>query len=794
MSISVSLPEMVDLALGTPEMGAVNFNILHKLLHAMIVKLNIQDAKGFINAHDHEYLQSSVFSGTDLTSRSGIKIASSIDVESDVEKKDNVKGMETINLLNDRQIVSKLRYLEGRITQLSRSLEELNSLPTTQDLMNKIQKTEDIIHPVSEMWQLMQLKKNMIANQEGIDKLMTITEDILSDLGKMREDFEDPQKNENNIRELEQQMEEMKTITTKGQENFDTFKIEMEQKIESLTDVINDCVLWHQLEEALLGINTRIDSLQRAALRASSTPGSVSQQPSSGEIGEQEETEETEVALVEAAVQTSTGGRYSVATMGSRKESQILGRGPSTSVLEMLEKLGELLTSYDTLSFKVSGMEDKMKLKEDQLEMDTKNELTSIQNELARVKDSIVEAQRNALKSSDTLSRLEHMLLEMEAEIERLSSTALEQQEASSQKDTELENKLLELFEQCDLLKDQKADKEFVQMEVHVKADKEQLEGKVNHSVFNLATEEINKMIKEILDQIAGNQGEWKDTFTKLTNDVDGKLDRMELTPLKDWLERKLRILNKKIEQGKLEWNDDTAAGLRRQLLQHYHCLSCDKPMDIMPTGAQPSLPAGYPLPPTRSPRPYTTFELDHIRQHTRRIYSGAYKPGCYGTTEIVDFYATTRPCGGAHTLTYPHRRISKITNISQLFRDDDGEIVALDQKEKEMDVLGANGQIYRGRLEEAGLLEAKMPSNNKFSRPQTSQNARQRPVSARAPSGGRNTPQVRPPSSHQPRPQSALLSNMRMKQTQNEELSQPDDQTDIHDGNVVDQERRNAF
>lgn len=43
------------------------------------------------------------------------------------------------------------------------------------------------------------------------------------------------------------------------------------------------------------------------------------------------------------------------------------------------------------------------------------------------------------VQSSDTLSRLEHMLLEMEAEIERLSSTALEQQEASSQKDTELE-------------------------------------------------------------------------------------------------------------------------------------------------------------------------------------------------------------------------------------------------------------------------------------------------------------------------------------------------------------------
>jgi hypothetical protein len=32
----VNLSQMVDLAVGTPEVGAVNFNVLHTLLHAML--------------------------------------------------------------------------------------------------------------------------------------------------------------------------------------------------------------------------------------------------------------------------------------------------------------------------------------------------------------------------------------------------------------------------------------------------------------------------------------------------------------------------------------------------------------------------------------------------------------------------------------------------------------------------------------------------------------------------------------------------------------------------------------
>lgn len=42
---SVSLRELADLAIGTPEVGAVNFTALHTLIVAMLKNLNLQDTR-----------------------------------------------------------------------------------------------------------------------------------------------------------------------------------------------------------------------------------------------------------------------------------------------------------------------------------------------------------------------------------------------------------------------------------------------------------------------------------------------------------------------------------------------------------------------------------------------------------------------------------------------------------------------------------------------------------------------------------------------------------------------------
>ncbi|XP_061182000.1 uncharacterized protein LOC133190403 isoform X3 [Saccostrea echinata] len=309
---------------------------------------------------------------------------------------------------------------------------------------------------------------------------------------------------------------------------------------------------------------------------------------------------------------------------------------------------------------------------------------------------------------SDALSRAQQAILQLQAEVEKLHSTTKDIIEENNNRTQQIES----LFQHCEKLQETKADKEYVQMEVDVKADKRSLDNKVNHSLFDSTTNEINKMIKDILDKLAGHEESWNSTIKKFADDIDGKLDRLELDPLKEWLESRLKALNDKLrrQQAQVEWTEDDAAGIRKQLIQRFHCISCDRPVDLVPTGPVPSLPTTNGLPPTRSPRPYTTFELDQIRQHAKRMYVGIDKPSVRfagNSGEVTDYYATTRACGGSHTTTFPNKRITRLSHLSHLFREEDGNVFPI--YKEEVDVQGADGHIYKGRM--GAKLEARLPS-----------------------------------------------------------------------------------
>jgi hypothetical protein len=167
MPTAVPLPQLVDLALGSPEVGAVNFNVLHTLLHAMIKKLGLADAKADLSDADKEFLS------TGVPQYGHAKSAGSA-----LDDKESNRGDDSVldeSVLSEYSAPGKpsdgyssvpYHKLENRVAELTRALQDLNALPNTQDFFG-----EGHGYRVPDMWQSMQLKKRVDANEEGVGKV-----------------------------------------------------------------------------------------------------------------------------------------------------------------------------------------------------------------------------------------------------------------------------------------------------------------------------------------------------------------------------------------------------------------------------------------------------------------------------------------------------------------------------------------------------------------------------------------------------------------------------------------------
>ncbi|CAC5402369.1 Glutamine-rich protein 2 [Mytilus coruscus] len=863
-STKVNLSQMVDLALGSPEVGSVNFNVLHTLLHAMLKRLNIVDVQADINEFDRDFLSASK--------------ARELSVLSDV---DSGRGEDAEDTLSERSSSmptpstgrrTPYHHLEIKVAKLQEQLDNITSVPSNQELFEKT-KTQYAEKPIGEMWMNMQLMSRVETNEKGIAKCMSMIEDMMKEMQSLKDankSLMDKVKGLN----LDDLMKRLKDLESKMNDVNDRFNL-----LPSPDDFAQ-FVTWAGLEDALSGIKKDWENMQQPTERvviemssqteapsrpASSRPGTRMSSGSTGpsetlleileKLGRLSESHDSLTKRVEileeelknkldkgaldnlnvssdlleqlqqlkqevdalAAAREKLGGESVANTMyavvkaakkfkekrrvsfmtESSEDSGLEAKEASSAELLLIQHEKELQAiAMESLQRRVETLEERLKLFQDMVmgdsayqnnvsdpledimsegssEQPSVEAITKISKEdeeeekksqtdfeqdmldiftkdpghrdisdgstvivgdlvisntklrilayvlndqLHNVRDKIFTLDQELKKmakgvefallrakaagmgemDSDALGRAQAAIQQLQAEVEKLHGTTKDILEENSSRAKEIEK----LFAYCDRLEENKADKEFVQTEMDVKADKRSLDNKVNHSLFDTTTNDINKMIKEILDKLAGNEEAWNHQCKVFTDDIEGKLDRLELDPLKEWLESRLKALNEKLKkqnQAPVEWSEDDAAGIRRQLIQKFHCISCDRPVDIVPTGPVPSLPTHNGLHPTRSPRPYTTFELDQIRQHAKS----------YANSEIADYYATTRSCGGQHTTTFPQKRITKLSHLSHLFREEEQSTNIYPLYKEEVDVQGADGNIYKGRM---GRIEAKLP------------------------------------------------------------------------------------
>uniref|UniRef100_A0A8D0SHH8 DUF4795 domain-containing protein n=1 Tax=Sus scrofa TaxID=9823 RepID=A0A8D0SHH8_PIG len=354
-------------------------------------------------------------------------------------------------------------------------------------------------------------------------------------------------------------------------------------------------------------------------------------------------------------------------------------------------------------------------------------------------------------QDEELLGHIQGAILQVQGDCEKLNVTtsSLIEDHRQKQKDIDL------LYQGLEKLEKEKANREHLEMEIDVKADKSALAGKVSRVQFDATTEQLNHMMQELVAKMSGQEQDWQKMLDKLLVQMDNKLDRLELDPVRQSLEDRWKSLRQQLKERSPLYQADEAAAMRRQLLAHFHCLSCDRPLETPVTGQViPVTPVSPGLPGHRSIRPYMVFELEQVRQQSRslKLGSAAFPRGdlaktersvgrlrsmhskmlmdiekvqihfggsvkassqmirellqaqclsspCYKRWATADYTYSTVPrrCGGSHTLTYPYRR-SRLQHPSQGLCPT--EEIQIAMKHNEVDILGLDGHIYKGRMD----------------------------------------------------------------------------------------------
>ncbi|NXT95758.1 QRIC2 protein, partial [Anhinga rufa] len=181
----------------------------------------------------------------------------------------------------------------------------------------------------------------------------------------------------------------------------------------------------------------------------------------------------------------------------------------------------------------------------------------------------------------ELLRRIQATIVQVQGDYEKLSSVTGNLLDDHHQKQKDIEA----LFQSLERLKKEKADKEDLALGIDVKADKTALAGKVSRTQFDASMERLNEMIQEMLSRVTGQEQGWHQVQRQLSEEMGSKLDRLELGPFQQRLEEHWKSTLEQLKEKAPQTEDDDAAGIKKQLLAHFHCMSCDRPLSMLVPG-----------------------------------------------------------------------------------------------------------------------------------------------------------------------------------------------------------------
>lgn len=319
-----------------------------------------------------------------------------------------------------------------------------------------------------------------------------------------------------------------------------------------------------------------------------------------------------------------------------------------------------------------------------------------------------------------------------------------------------------DIAEEIKSLQETKADEIHVNNALATKSDKKSLLHIATMDKLDSYSNELDKRINSLTQQIVGNETQTRKQVDEIMEKFEEKMNRDELKDIRGYIDERFRNYKPKFPAQMHVQNIKATAS--RVQLQNANCISCDQ--TVIPKEAESSpLPYFQALPGTKSIRPVTTFELQHIRQHMQQSWLTGNKDRydlarnkdklqkeVFALCDVENFNdldsKAPRPCGGGHTSVKQEQRNQG--SPPMLYREEYTTFQHTDRQKFETDVMGQDGHVYKGRLQSGRSLSAtNKKEENRIPSPIPPRKIRSRGITPRRSSKSPDSGLVSPTNQH---------------------------------------------
>ncbi|XP_036050445.1 uncharacterized protein C16orf96 homolog [Onychomys torridus] len=234
-----------------------------------------------------------------------------------------------------------------------------------------------------------------------------------------------------------------------------------------------------------------------------------------------------------------------------------------------------------------------------------------------------------------------------------------------------------------------KADKTTLDQELKEKADRDALASKANRTDLELVAMELNEMVQSMLLKISTHESDWKKSLKHLRKDLNTKLVHSDLNSLKRDIEEVWKVVRKLLIEG-LRFDPDSAAGFKKKLFERVKCISCERPVEMM-TG--PHLITIRNTRGLSQMRPASANSFEYLQRQLMREQQQQLHFRDFGVQEKGLDSQKDWGDGPRNETTFKH----KSHDLSTLYPY--GDPVIMDYDTAEVDILGVDGVLYKGRM-----------------------------------------------------------------------------------------------